>query len=191
MILPVRAYGDTVLRTKGETIGPDYPNLKELIDDMFETMESSHGVGIAAPQVGLPIRLFVVDVTPFAEDEDDEDVRNELINFRKVFINAEKIEENGEEWKFNEGCLSIPGIREDVSRKETITLHYWDENFEEKTETFSGLAARVIQHEYDHIEGILFTDYLSAFKKRLIKNKLKNITNGNVNVDYKMRFPKK
>lgn len=190
MILPVRAYGDSVLRAKGEEITKDYPNLEQLISDMFETMEASHGVGIAAPQIGLAIRLFVIDASPFAEDEEDEESKKELENFRKVFINAQKIEESGEEWKFTEGCLSIPGIREDVSRKETITLRYMDENFNEKTETFSGLAARVIQHEYDHIEGVLFTDYLTPFKKRLIKKKLNNITIGKVNVDYKMRFPK-
>ncbi|MGI9527933.1 MAG: peptide deformylase [Weeksellaceae bacterium] len=190
MILPVRAYGDSVLRAKTKSITPDYPHLKELIEDMFETMEASHGVGIAAPQIGLPIKLFVVDVTPFAEDEENENIKKELIGFRKVFINAEKIEEEGEEWKFNEGCLSIPGIREDISRKETITLRYQDEDFNEHTKTFSGIAARVIQHEYDHTMGILFTDYLSAFKKRLIKKKLTNITNGKVTVDYKMRFPK-
>ncbi|MXV38426.1 peptide deformylase [Flavobacteriaceae bacterium Ap0902] len=191
MILPVRAYGDNVLRTKGKEIDKNYPHLQELIDDMFETMEASHGVGIAAPQIGLPIRLFIVDVTPFAEDEEYEAEAETLKNFRKVFINAEKLDEEGEEWKFNEGCLSIPGIREDVSRKETITLRYMDRDFNEFTETFTGIAARVIQHEYDHIEGILFTDYLSAFKKRLLKKKLNNIRTGNVHVDYKMRFPKK
>ena len=190
MILPVRAYGDPVLRLKCETVSPDYPQLNELIDSMFQTMYASSGVGIAAPQVGYAIRLFVVDVSPFAEDEEDEELKSKLENFKKIFINAEKIEETGETWKFNEGCLSIPGVREDISRHDNITLRYMDENFEEKTETFSGLAARVIQHEYDHIEGILFTDYLSAFKKRLIKKKLNNIKIGNVEVDYKMRFPK-
>lgn len=190
MILPVRAFGDPVLRAKCESIDKDYPALNQLIDNMFETMEASSGVGIAAPQIGLPIRLFLVDVSPFAEDEEDENKKAELQDFRKVFINAEKVEESGEEWKFNEGCLSIPGVREDVSRPENITLKYMDEHFEEKTETFTGLPARVIQHEYDHIEGILFTDYLSAFKKRLIKKKLNNIKIGKVDVDYKMRFPK-
>lgn len=189
MILPVRAYGDSVLRAKCDPITKDYPKLEELIENMFETMYASSGVGIAAPQIGLPIRIFIVDATPFAEDEEGEEAEI-LKDFKKVFINAEKIEETGEEWKFNEGCLSIPGVREDVSRKEHITLKYLDENFVEKTETFTGTAARVVQHEYDHIEGILFTDYLSAFKKRLIKKKLNNIKSGKVNVDYKMRFPK-
>ena len=190
MILPVRAYGDSVLRQKCEPIDANYPKLKELIDNMLETMYSSSGVGIAAPQIGLPIRLFLVDVSAFAEDEEDEKVKEELENFSRVFINAQKINAAGSEWKFNEGCLSIPGVREDISRQENITLQYWDENWVEKTETFSGLPARVIQHEYDHIEGILFTDYLSAFKKRLIKKKLNNIKMGKVEVDYLMRFPK-
>ena len=190
MILPVRAFGDPVLREKCENIDQNYPDLNDLLDNMFETMYASSGVGLAAPQIGLPIRIFVVDVSPFAEDEEDEDLKKELQNFRKIFINAQKIEETGEEWKFNEGCLSIPGVREDVSRPDTITLRYFDENFEEKTASFTGLPARVIQHEYDHIEGVLFTDYLSAFKKRLIKKKLNNIKNGKVDVDYKMRFPK-
>lgn len=190
MILDVRAYGDPVLRKKGENIDKDYPNLKELIDNMFETMYSSNGIGLAAPQIGLPIRLFVIDITPFAEDEEYEDIAEELKTFKKVFINAEKIEEFGEEWKFNEGCLSIPGIREDVSRPESIKLKYLDENFVEHTETFSDIFARVIQHEYDHTDGVLFTDYLSNFKKRLVKKKLEKITKGNVKVNYKMRFPK-
>ena len=190
MILPVRAYGDPILRVMCEDISPDYPELNTLIENMFETMYASSGVGIAAPQVGLGIRMFVVDISPFAEDEEDENLKKELENFKKVFINAKKIEETGEEWKFNEGCLSIPGVREDITRPDKITLRYLDENFEEKTETFSGLPARVIQHEYDHIDGILFTDYLSAFKKRLIKKKLNNIKNGNVDIDYRMKFPK-
>ncbi|MDO5654601.1 MAG: peptide deformylase [Flavobacteriaceae bacterium] len=190
MILPVRAYGDQVLRKKCESVPVDYANLKELIDNMFETMYAASGVGLAAPQIGLAIRLFVVDIRAFAEDEEDEEVKAEFEDFKRVFINAEKIEETGELWKFNEGCLSIPGVREDVLRHETLTLRYLDENFAEKTEVFSGLAARVIQHEYDHIEGVLFTDYLSPFKKRLIKKKLNNVKIGNVDVDYKMRFPK-
>ena len=190
MILPVRAYGDPVLRTMCKDIDKDYPELDTLLENMFETMYASHGVGLAAPQIGLPIRLFIVDVSPFAEDEEDEELIAELKDFKKVFINAKVVEETGEAWKFNEGCLSIPGIREDVSRLENVTLEYYDENFEKHTTTFTGLPARVIQHEYDHIDGILFTDYLSVFKKRLIKKKLKNISTGNVSVDYKMRFPK-
>lgn len=190
MILPVRAYGDPVLRVNCRDIDKDYPALDTLLDNMFETMYASHGVGLAAPQIGLPIRIFIVDVSPFAEDEEEEELIKELQAFKKIFVNARKVEETGEEWKFNEGCLSIPGIREDVSRHENITLEYLDENFKKHTTTFTGLPARVIQHEYDHIEGVLFTDYLSVFKKRLIKKKLNNITKGEVSVDYKMRFPK-
>lgn len=190
MTLAVRAYGDPVLKKKCKPISADYPQLKELLDNMFETMLASSGVGLAAPQIGLPIRIFIVDCSPFAEDENYANIAEDLKSFKKVFINAEKMEETGEDWKFNEGCLSIPGVREDVSRPEKITLRYMDENFEEKTETFTDIRARVIQHEYDHIEGVLFTDYLSAFKKRLIKKKLNNISKGKVNVDYKMKFPK-
>lgn len=190
MILPIRAYGDTVLRKKGHDISPDYPELKELIDNMFETMNAAHGIGLAAPQIGLDIRLFIVDVTPLADDEDYEDIADELQDFKKVFINARILEESGNEWKFNEGCLSIPDVREDVSRKETILIEYFDENFVKHTETFSDIRARVIQHEYDHIEGVLFTDKLSPLKKKIIKGKLTKITSGDIHVGYKMRFPK-
>ncbi|MEJ8606239.1 peptide deformylase [Riemerella anatipestifer] len=190
MILPIRAYGDPVLRKKGQNITPDYPNLKELIQNMFETMEGANGIGLAAPQIGLDIRLFIVDVRPLAEDEDYLDIANELKDFRKVFINAKILEETGEEWKFNEGCLSIPEVREDVKRKDTITIEYYDEDFKKHTETYSDIRARVIQHEYDHIEGILFTDKLSALKKKLVKGKLNKISAGEVSVSYKMRFPK-
>ncbi|MEJ8590601.1 peptide deformylase [Riemerella anatipestifer] len=190
MILPIRAYGDPVLRKKGQDITPDYPNLKELIQNMFETMEGAHGIGLAAPQIGLDIRLFIVDVRPLAEDEDYLDIANELKDFRKVFINAKILEETGEEWKFNEGCLSIPEVREDVKRKDTITIEYYDEDFKKHTETYSDIRARVIQHEYDHIEGILFTDKLSVLKKKLVKGKLNKISTGEVSVSYKMRFPK-
>ncbi|MGQ1927891.1 peptide deformylase [Ornithobacterium rhinotracheale] len=190
MILDIRAYGDPVLRKKCEDIDKDYSHLNELIENMFETMYTANGIGIAAPQVGLPIRLFVIDITPFAEDEEYEDIAEELKTFKKVFINAHKIEETGEPWKFNEGCLSIPNVREDVARPESITLRYLDENFVEHTETFSDIFARVIQHEYDHIDGVLFTDYLSNFKKKLVSKKLDKISKGNVNVKYKMRFPK-
>ena len=193
MILPIRAYGDTVLRKKAHDITPDYPELKELIDNMFETMNAAHGIGLAAPQIGLDIRLFIVDVTPLADDEDYEDIADELKDFKKVFINARILEESGNEWKFNEGCLSIPDVREDVSRKETILIEYFDENFVKHTETFSDIRARVIQHEYDHIEGILFTDLISSLKKQLIKKKLSNIMEGKTRPDYKMKFaaPKK
>ncbi len=190
MILPIIAYGDPVLRKKCEAITPEYEELETLIDNMWETMYNANGVGLAAPQIGKPIRLFLVDTSPFAEDEDfSEEERGQLKAFKRVFINAYIESETGANWAFNEGCLSIPDIREDVSRMETLTLRYQDENFKEHTETFDGLLARVIQHEYDHIEGILFTDKLSSLKKRLLKGKLANISKGRIEVDYKMRFP--
>ncbi|APY11964.1 peptide deformylase [Seonamhaeicola sp. S2-3] len=190
MILPIVAYGDAVLKKKAKDISKDYPNLDNLIENMFETMYNAYGVGLAAPQIGLPIRLFIVDTSPFSEDEDlSEEEQNKLKDFKRVFINATILEEEGDEWAFNEGCLSIPDVREDVFRQPTITIEYFDENFNKHTEKFDGLMARVVQHEYDHIEGILFTDKLSSFKKRLIKGKLNNISKGKINVDYKMRFP--
>lgn len=190
MILPIVAYGDPVLRKKAKEINKDYPNLDELLQNMWDTMYHAYGVGIAAPQIGLPIRVFVVDTTPFAEDEElTEEEKNDLRNLKKVFINPKILKEEGSEWAFNEGCLSIPDIREDVFRKPDISIEYLDENFEKHTDTFTGLSARVIQHEYDHIEGILFTDKLSSLKKRLIKGKLANIAKGKINVDYRMRFP--
>lgn len=190
MILPIRAFGDPVLRKKAHDIDQDYPELNTLIANMFETMEGANGIGLAAPQIGLDIRLFVIDVTPLADDEDYEDISEELKTFRKVFINAQITERSGEIWKFNEGCLSIPEVREDVKREETIVIEYYDENFVKHTETFSDIRARVIQHEYDHIDGILFTDHLSPLKKKLVKGKLQKIANGDVGVSYKMRFPK-
>ena len=190
MILPIRAFGDNVLRKKAHDIEKDYPELQTLIDNMFETMYGANGIGLAAPQIGLDIRLFVVDVSPLSEDEDYEDIADELKDFKKVFINARILEESGEEWKFNEGCLSIPEVREDVKRKSTIKIEYYDRNFVKHTDTFSDIRARVIQHEYDHIEGILFTDHLSALKKKIVKGKLQKIANGEVAVSYKMRFPK-
>ncbi|WP_294210262.1 peptide deformylase [uncultured Chryseobacterium sp.] len=190
MILPIRAFGDPVLRKVAKDIDQDYPDLQVLIDNMFETMYSANGIGLAAPQVGLDIRLFVIDVSPLADDEDYEDIKDELAEFKKVFINARILEESGEEWKFNEGCLSIPDVREDVKRKETIVIEYYDENFVLHTDTLSDIRARVIQHEYDHIEGILFTDHLSALKKKLVKGKLSKISQGDVSINYKMRFPK-
>jgi peptide deformylase len=157
---------------------------------MYETMYGAFGVGLAAPQIGLPIRLFLVDTSPFGEDDDfTEEEQEQLKNFKRTFINAKILEETGDEWAFNEGCLSIPEVREDVFRKPNITIQYQDGNFVTKTEKFEGLVARVIQHEYDHIEGILFTDKLSALKKRLIKARLGNISKGKIDVDYKMRFP--
>lgn len=190
MILPIRAFGDPVLRKVAKEIDKDYPELQNLVDNMFETMYSANGIGLAAPQIGLDIRLFVIDVSPLAEDEDYDDIKDELAEFKKVFINARILEESGEEWKFNEGCLSIPDVREDVKRKDTIVIEYYDKNFVKHTETFSDIRARVIQHEYDHIEGILFTDHLSALKKKLVKGKLNKITQGEVSISYKMRFPK-
>lgn len=190
MILPIVAYGDTVLRKVAKDISQEYPKLDELISNMWETMYNAHGVGLAAPQVGLPIRLFVVDTTPFSDDEDLSKEEQEKLNgFKKVFINAKIVEETGKEWDFNEGCLSIPEVREDVKRKPEITISYVDENFQPHTETYDGLLARVIQHEYDHIEGIMFTDKLSSLKKRLLKGRLEKISKGKIDVDYKMRFP--
>ncbi|TAI49384.1 peptide deformylase [Flagellimonas allohymeniacidonis] len=190
MILPIVAYGEPVLRKVAKEIDSSYPKLKELITNMWETMYNAHGVGLAAPQVGLPIRLFLVDTTPFSDDEDLSPEEQEALNgFKKVFINAKIENEIGEEWDFNEGCLSIPDIREDVKRKPEITITYFNQNFEKRTETYNGLLARVIQHEYDHIEGILFTDKLSSLKKRLLKSRLDKISKGKINVDYKMKFP--
>ncbi|MGV4413765.1 peptide deformylase [Chryseobacterium sp. T1] len=190
MILPIRAFGDPVLRKVAHDIDKDYPELDALIENMFETMDSANGIGLAAPQIGLDIRLFVIDVTPLATDEDYEEISEELATFKKVFINAKILERSGEVWKFNEGCLSIPEVREDVKREETILIEYYDENFVKHTDTFSDIRSRVIQHEYDHIEGILFTDHLSPLKKKLVKGKLQKITHGDVGVSYKMRFPK-
>ena len=190
MILPIVAYGDPVLRKKATDISKDYPNLEVLLENMFETMYNAYGVGLAAPQIGLPIRLFLVDTSPFAEDEElSDEEKLALKDFKRVFINAKITTEEGEEWTFNEGCLSIPDVREDVLRQPRITVEFVDENFNPHIETFDGLIARVIQHEYDHIEGILFTDKLSGFKKRLLKSKLLNISKGKIRVDYKMRFP--
>jgi len=190
MILPIVAYGDPVLRKKAVEIPQDYPELKELVANMFETMYGASGVGLAAPQIGKAIRLFVVDATPFADDEDLSDEEQErLKTFKKAFINPQILEETGDEWAFSEGCLSIPGINEDVFRCSNIKIKYQDEDFNEHVEEFDGLLARVIQHEYDHIEGILFTDKLSSLKKRIIKSKLAGISKGKVNADYRMRFP--
>jgi len=192
MILPIIGYGDPVLRKMCDPIAPDYTDLKQTIANMFETMYNAYGVGLAAPQVGLPIRLFVIDTTPFSDDEDLEKAEQEQLNgFKKVFINAKMLKEEGEEWGFNEGCLSIPEVREDVYRNETITIEYDDENFNRITAVFDGLIARVIQHEYDHIEGILFTDHISTLKKQLIKKKLQNIMEGKARPDYKMKFASK
>lgn len=192
MILPIVAYGDLVLKKKALEISTDYPDLKSLIANMYETMYGAFGVGLAAPQIGLSIRLFIVDTAPFAEDDSFSATEKKTFkSFKKTFINPEIINESGALWNFNEGCLSIPNVREDVSRKTMIKIRYQDENFKTYTDTYKGLIARVIQHEYDHIQGVLFTDKVSNFKKRLIKSKLNAITKGKINVDYSMRFPKK
>jgi peptide deformylase len=192
MILPIVAYGDTVLKKKATEISKDFPDLNVLIENMFETMYEAEGVGLAAPQIGKSIRLFVVDGSPFADDEDAEEPDSRAVGmegFKRVFINPIITNQSGDEWGFKEGCLSIPKIREEVFRKETIEISYFDENWNQHTETFSGYAARIIQHEYDHIEGVLFTDLLSVLKKRLLSNRLLKISKGEVLVDYKMRFP--
>lgn len=189
MILPIVAYGDPVLKRKALPISEDYEGLEQLIESMWETMYHAHGVGLAAPQIGKSIRLFVIDGSPFADDE-DATPSDQLVlkSFKKVFINAEMIAEEGDDFSFTEGCLSIPDIREDVTRPSVIRLRYLDENFKERVEEFSGLAARIIQHEYDHIEGVLFTDKLSPLKKRLIKGRLDKISKGMVESDYRMKF---
>ena len=194
MILPIIGYGDPVLRKVCEPVSAEYPHLKQIVADMYETMYNAYGVGLAAPQVGLAIRLFVIDTKPFGEDDDlSNEEQTQLKSFRKTFINAKMLKEEGEEWGFNEGCLSIPEVREDVYRNETITIEYYDEDFNKHTDVFEGLIARVIQHEYDHIEGILFTDKISSLKKQLIKKRLQNIMEGKARPDYKMKFaaPKK
>ena len=192
MIIPIYGYGEPVLRQVGEEITPDYPNLSAIIANMYDTMYNAFGVGLAAPQVGLPIRLFIIDTEPFSESDDlTKEEQQQLKNFKQTFINAKMLLEDGEEWSFNEGCLSIPDVREDVYRNERITIEYCDENFNKKTEVFDGLIARVIQHEYDHIEGILFTDRISMLKKTLIKKKLQNIMDGKAFPDYRMKFANK
>jgi peptide deformylase len=182
MKLPIVAYGHPVLRKVSLQVEKDHPNLIELIADMFETMYGANGVGLAAPQIGVSLKIFVIDANPFAEDEPA------LKDFKKVFINPTIEEETGDKWDFNEGCLSIPHIREDVSRHPEIKISYYDENWILKQESYKGMAARVIQHEYDHILGKLFTDKINPLRKALIKGKLTNITKGLVKADYKMRF---
>ena len=182
MIYPIVAYGDPVLRKKARDIQKDELDIDELVKSMFETMYAAHGVGLAGPQIGKALRIFVVDGAPM----DDE-----MSDFQRVFINPVMLESDGEQWAFEEGCLSIPGIREEVLRDPKIRIRYLDQNWQEKEEAFIGLRARIIQHEYDHIEGILFTDHLSNFKKRILKGKLAGITKGKVDIDYRMRFPVK
>jgi len=192
MFLPIVAYGQSILRKVGVAFDAQYPQLNELIADMWETMYKSNGVGLAAPQINKAIRLFVIDTVQIVEGFDEED-KKEYPNERgvkKVFINAQIIEESGEEWAYNEGCLSIPKVREDVLRKKVVVISYQDENFVAHTETFEGITARVIQHEYDHIEGKLFIDHITPLQKRLLKKKLEDISSGKVRVDYRMLFPK-
>lgn len=183
MIYPIVAYGHPVLKKKGNDIEKGEIDVKTLVEDMFETMHNANGVGLAAPQIGKSLRLFVVDTAPIDDEEEP--------NFKQAFINPQIIEEDGDHWAFEEGCLSIPNIREDVDRKPNIKISYYDENWEAHEREFDGFVARVIQHEYDHIEGVLFTDHVSAFKKRILKGKLANISKGKVSADYKMLFPQK
>ena len=188
MVLPIIGYGSIVLKTKAKEIPVNYPELNKLISDMYETMYDASGVGLAAPQIGKSIRLFVIDTSPFDTDDFEENFGFEVKSVKKTFINPVVISESGENASFEEGCLSIPNIREQINRKSEITIRYQDENFIDHEETFSGILARVIQHEYDHLEGTLFTDKISPFKKKLIKGKLNNIMIGKVSVDYKMKF---
>jgi peptide deformylase len=183
MRLPIVAYGDPVLRKKAVDITADYPELDTLIQNMFDTMNGANGIGLAAPQIGLSIRLFIIDASTY----DENDVQ--LKDLKKVFINAKILDESGEKWDFNEGCLSIPDIREDISRHKNLTISYYNQNWEHIEESYTGLAARIIQHEYDHIEGKLFTDKLSPLRKTLLKKRLDAITKGQIKVDYKMKFP--
>ncbi len=186
MLLPVTLYGDPILKKRAEDISSDYPNLQDIIKNMWQTMYVASGVGLAAPQVGLSIRLFVVDTAQLAEKR-----KKEFKGIKKVFINPTILNEEGEEWKYEEGCLSIPAIREDVFRKPTIKIRYFDENFNEFTEEFDEINARVIQHEYDHIEGILFVDKLKPLKRKLLLPKLNKIMRGEVDVDYRVKAYKK
>lgn len=189
MIYPIVAYGDPVLRKVARDIEPGSIDIQKLAEDMFETMYAASGVGLAGPQIGLDLRIFVVDGTPMFDAEDEEPELT-VRDFKKVFINAYIIEETGEKWPFEEGCLSIPGVRADVYRPEKVTIRYQDVHFQDVTETYEGLAARIIQHEYDHIEGVLFTDHLAPLKKQMLKKRLTNITKGVVDAEYRMKFPK-
>ena len=192
MILPIVAYGSNILRKVAKDITPDYPNLQNLIADMWETMYYSNGVGLAAPQINKDVRLFIMDSAQIFEHQEEEDKGkySDEPGVKKVFINAHVKNLDGEEWSYNEGCLSIPKIREDINRPGTITLEYVDENFVPHTETFIGLTARIIQHEYDHIDGKLFIDYLKPLKRKMLQGKLNDISKGKIKVDYKMVFQK-
>jgi peptide deformylase len=193
MILPIVAYGSPVLRKVAEDIDNSYPVLDKLLADMWETMYASNGVGLAAPQVNKSIRLFLVDSTQIfkaMEEDNEQHDYPDAPGFKGAFINAQIVEEKGEEWAYNEGCLSIPKIREDILRNESVTLEYLDENFQPHTQTFSGITARVVLHEYDHIEGRLFIDYMKPLKRTMIKRKLDDISKGKIKVDYRMMFVK-
>lgn len=183
MIYPVTVYGDPILRKVAQPIQPDYPDLKEFLENMWETMYHADGVGLAAPQVGRSIRIFVIDASAGADEEP------ELKDFKKTFINPQIIETSGEPWALEEGCLSLPEIREDVTRPEVVRIRYFDEQFQEHDETYGGFAARVIQHEYDHLEGKLFIDYLSPLRRKLLRGRLGNITKGNINPHYRIVIP--
>lgn len=185
MVYPIIVYGDPILRKRAADIPRDYPGLSQLIQDMFETMYAAHGIGLAAPQIGKGIRVFVVDGTTLEEEEED------MTGFRKVFINPEILDENGAVWAFEEGCLSIPNIRENVSRQENVRIRYVDENFVPKEEEYTGVKARIIQHEYDHLDGKLFIDYLTPLRKRMLKGKLTNISKGDVETEYRISAPLK
>ena len=191
MIMPIVAYGHPILRTVAKDIDASYPNLEKLIEDMWETMYASSGVGLAAPQVNREIRLFVVDTEQMFRSLEEEELEafEDAPGFKGVFINAHLVETDGEEWPYNEGCLSIPKIREDIYRDEAVVLRYVNEKFEPQEKRFTGLTGRVVLHEYDHIEGKLFIDHISALKRKLMKGKLNDITRGKVTVDYKMMFP--
>ena len=191
MILPIIGYGNPILKITSKDINNSYPNLKKLINDMYETMYNANGVWLAAPQIGKSIKLFIIDTAPFLNIDENEIEGIKVESIKQTFINPVIIQESGDSWSFEEGCLSIPHIREDVKRKSDINIEFYDENFTLNKKSFSGIVARVIQHEYDHIQGILFTDKLTSFKKRLLKNKLNNIEKGNIDIDYLMDFNKK
>ena len=185
MVYPIVVYGDPILRKRTDNIPQDFPALDQLVKDMFETMYAAHGIGLAAPQIGKGIRLFVVDGTTLEEEEED------MTGFKKVFINPQILDEHGTAWAFEEGCLSIPNIRENVTRQETVRIKYFDETWNAHEEEYSGIKARIIQHEYDHLDGKLFIDYLSPLKKRMLKGKLTNISKGDVDTEYRILAPQK
>ncbi len=192
MVFPIVAYGDPILRKVARNIDPhENLDLPKLVENMYETMYDSSGIGLAAPQIGMSVRLFIVDGTPLNEnDDEDHEIDPTLEGFKKVFVNPQMVQQEGDKWPFEEGCLSIPGVRADVHRPESLTIKYFDLEWKEHVEQYDGMAARIIQHEYDHLEGKLFTDYLPALKKQLLKKRLNEITKGKVKVDYRMRFPK-